>query len=294
MNKSFIYRDKLVPWLASTAPRPDASLTQATVREAINCRRSRRRPYAASNDHSFASGHAFISTWKVEDGGDIWFSARGDFTIDWGDGCIEKVSNTGKQSKYISHVYFTGGEHTVSISAGVKELRMTKYRSDETTLIEVKQWGIAQWETMEKMFDGSTHMTVSATDTPDLSKVENMSAMFRECILFNSPIEHWNYRKVKNISGMLSGAASFNQPISSMDLRAVKEIDDMLTHTTAFDQDLKLLKINSKTDTGRMFTNNYLTCSLSHYIKNYTEKHEQSVTGQELDLDSDSDSPNMV
>ena len=62
----------------------------------------------------------FVTTWETsEPGQSITVSARGKYTIDWGDGTTEKGVSGSR-----THTYGGAGSHTIRISDGIREFRL--------------------------------------------------------------------------------------------------------------------------------------------------------------------------
>lgn len=216
---------------------------------------------------------------------------KGSFSIDWGDGCVERIngdrelSKPGKIPGYhyllhdIEHYYPDAGRYTISIDGDITQFKTRPDTSD--CLIDVLQWGPARWESMMCMFSCASNLQISASDTPDLSRVSDMRYMFHACYKFNSPIEHWDVSGVVDMSGILHSAESFNRSINKMDLRSLRKTDDMLYRAYLFDQDLRDLNIGADTDTSGMFCqSNAGNVSLDDYLDSRREVEQAHEDAQ--------------
>lgn len=68
-------------------------------------------------------------------------------------------------------------------------------------LFEIQQWGDVKWRTFRSAFQDHEKLSISATDTPDLSLVRDMSNAFFRCVNFNSPnLCLWDVSHVENMS----------------------------------------------------------------------------------------------
>jgi surface protein len=94
-------------------------------------------------------------------------------------------------------------------------------------LISVDQWGDIQWTSMERAFYGCENLQITATDVPDLSKVENMSMMFYYVKNFSGNISNWDVGNVKNMTSMFYQATSFNSDLSKRDVSNVTSMAGM-------------------------------------------------------------------
>ena len=92
---------------------------------------------------------------------------------------------------------------------------------------------------MEEMFRECEKMTFAANiDTPDLTKVTDMSGMFEGCRAFNQPLEKWDVSKVTLMIGMFAYCRAFNQPLEKWDVSKVTNMLAMFDGCHAFNQPL--------------------------------------------------------
>ena len=84
-------------------------------------------------------------------------------------------------------------------------------------LLTIAQWGTGKWASMAGAFYGSSNMTMTATDAPDLSGVTDMVRMFQDASAFNGNIASWNTSNVTNISRCSIGPApsTRNRPLAT-------------------------------------------------------------------------------
>jgi surface protein len=97
---------------------------------------------------------------------------------------------------------------------------------DRNRLIEVENWGNVTWTRMDYAFYGCTNLQVTASDLPNLTNVDNLNSMFRNCTNLNSPsnIGTWNTTAVRFMGYMFYNANSFNQNIGSWNTSSVLDI----------------------------------------------------------------------
>ncbi len=226
---------------------------------------------------------AFITTWDapidkltINIPIETYYHNYG-FTIDWGDGTVE-IGLGSDDTDNIYHTYQTPGTYTVKITGDFPKIDF----EDETVapqILTVQQWGNIQWESMEDAFYGCTNLTIAATDTPDLSRVTNMSFMFRDATAINTGLSAWNTNNIELMEGTFWGATSFNGDITNWNVSNVTNMSDMfretpfnqnigswnvsnaidmegmLRSTTAFDQDIGNWNTSNVTTMEEMFKN---------------------------------------
>ena len=83
------------------------------------------------------------------------------------------------------------------------------------------------------MFNGCSVFVQSVNF--DTSKVENMSAMFKNCSSFNSAVTFTDTSQVTNMGDMFRNCSSFNQPVS-FDTSKVTRMSYMFEECSGFDQ----------------------------------------------------------
>ena len=59
--------------------------------------------------------------------------------------------------------------------------------------------------------------------------------MFKNCALFNQPLNNWDLSGVRTINAMFEGAAAFNQDLDMWDVGEVRDFQATFLFATAFD-----------------------------------------------------------
>lgn len=88
--------------------------------------------------------------------------------------------------------------------------------------------------------------------TWNVSRVVDMSNMFRDCLYYNQPLTNWNTANVKNTSYMFYNARTFNQPLTSWNMAKVENASYMFYQALKFNQDL-VWDLSKATDLSWMF-----------------------------------------
>lgn len=177
---------------------------------------------------------SFITTWQTEaNGEEIGFYISVDyeynFTVDWGDGIVETIDiNEVPDSFSIQHEYETAGTYTVAIQGQIPYFSIVNAdQGFESRLLSIEQWGKIEWENFEATFAQCSNMVYNAMDLPDLTKVQNVIAMFLDATSFNGDISGWNTANIKSMTFMFDGAVSFDQDLGSWDISSVIMMENM-------------------------------------------------------------------
>ena len=126
-------------------------------------------------------------------------------------------------------------------------------RRDHLKLLSVDQWGTGQWTSMANAFYGCENMTLTATDSPDLSQVADMSYMFAGASAFNGEIGDWDVSNVTNMQSVFADAVAFNGDIGDWDVSSVDDMSHMFADASAFNQNIGGWDVSSVDDMSHMF-----------------------------------------
>ena len=173
----------------------------------------------------------FVTTWKIVSTHSTitipTFSTETyNYTVDWGD----NVSDTNVHTGGATHTYADAGDYDIRISGTFPRIYYPSTSSDNgsSTIVAIKQWGAGrQWTSMAGAFKGAYALAGTASDKPDLSRVTDMSEMFRDATAFNQDIGNWDVSDVTSMAFMFSGARVFNQDIGGWDVRKVIDMSEM-------------------------------------------------------------------
>jgi len=213
----------------------------------------------------------FITEWKVFNGACDGFSdykitipTKGDgynYTISWGDGAVD-YNVTGD----ISHTYQKYGLYKVYIRGNFPRIYF-KYTC-AVQLYGIEQWGDIEWKSMKEAFSGAFAFSDnSSKDTPNLSKVTDMSYMFDtgeegEYKPFNLDMSGWDVSNITNMEGLFWGRKYFNQDIGKWDVSNVTNMSSMFKWARSFNQDISGWDVSNVTNMSYMFDGSQM-CSES-------------------------------
>ncbi|RUA33665.1 MAG: hypothetical protein DSY77_09125 [Bacteroidetes bacterium] len=188
-------------------------------------------------------GPAFTTIWKTDNEGgsndnQIALPLTGtDYNIYWEE--IGDTQNTGEEIGNNTHLvtFAHAGTYRVRVEGDISHINLS-LSDDNLKLLELENWGYAEWSTMNGAFAGAENLRITAIDAPDLSQVTDMSRMFYNAKSLNQDISHWDVSNVTNLSDVFHGASSFNQDLSNWDISNVTKMTRMFANTAAFNQDL--------------------------------------------------------
>ncbi|AYZ35713.1 BspA family leucine-rich repeat surface protein [Chryseobacterium indologenes] len=123
-------------------------------------------------------------------------------------------------------------------------------------LVEVSQWGDTIWlQQFNGGFASCPNLNVTATDTPNLTQINNVSQMFFNCpsLIGNNSFSNWNTSTITNMSGMFDGATLFNQNVGSWNTANVTNFSSVFSRTSAFNQNISSWNTASGTNFSAMF-----------------------------------------
>ena len=205
----------------------------------------------------------FVTTWRTMTPGEPITipvgGASGTYAINWGDGTASGEI-TGDQS----HTYDAPGTYAVRISGDFSRIHLDGAPANAQKLQSIEQWGDAQWESMGSAFKGASNMVYSATDSPNLSGVTDISGMFDSASSFNGNLSDWDVSSVTNMSGTF-WQSSFNGDLSDWDVSAATHMPGMFYGTGSFNSDLSAWDVSSVTDMSGMFWQSSFNGNLSDW-----------------------------
>ena len=200
-----------------------------------------------------AMGRAFITTWEITTANETITIPTNtnaftyNYSVDWGDD-----ENSDNQTGNATHTYATPGIYTIEITGAFPAIYFAGLRRNAIKIQTIAQWGDIVWESMRSSFDGCINLKGTATDTPNLSNVTNMTAMFLNAKAFNQDISGWDVSNVTKMAFMFDNAESFNQDVSGWNVSNVTDMRGMFINAKAFNQDISSWNVSNVTDMAFM------------------------------------------
>jgi len=167
---------------------------------------------------------------------------------------VGNPSNSGNNGPFTGNAtidFPSAGTYQVKISGDFPRIYFNN-RGDRQRILTVDQWGDQVWSNMNSAFRGCTNLKIVASDTPDLSIVEDMFAMFLGCSTFNENIDSWDVSNVKNMTSLFAGASNFDQPLNSWSVENVESMAEMFL-ASSFNQPLDTWDVENTTTMRAMF-----------------------------------------
>ncbi|WP_018127040.1 BspA family leucine-rich repeat surface protein [Balneola vulgaris] len=201
--------------------------------------------------------NAFITTWTTTGVDEtVTIPTTGgteitdfDFTVDWGDGSIERFTGDDPDP---SHTYATAGTHTIQIE-GTFPYMNAGADGDLNQLSSIEQWGNNAWENMVNTFAWARNMVYNATDAPNLSNVTSTAGMFFAAEKVNGDLSSWNTSTITDMSFMFDGATIFNGNITTWDVSSVTNMKEMFQNADSLNQDLSQWNVSAVTNMQGVF-----------------------------------------
>jgi len=205
------------------------------------------------------SQNPFITTWKTDNAGTSCnscitiptLSFGYDYDVDWdNDGTYDDIGLTGS----VTHDFGSAGTYTIRIQGDFPSIFFDN-SGDKSKILSVDQWGDIAWSSMGNAFYGCDNLTSNATDTPDLSSVNNMFYMFSDASVFNADLSGWDVSNVTIMFGVFRNASAFNGDISTWNVSNVTTMANMFTSASVFNGDLSSWDVSSVQSMASMFSN---------------------------------------
>lgn len=218
---------------------------------------------SANYKATFTVYREFITTWKTDNPGtssstSITIPTTGggyNYDVDWNnDGVYDELGITGN----VTHDFGTAGSYTIRIRGAFPRIYFNN-GGDRRKLLDISQWGSIAWSSMGSAFYGCENLNITSTDVPDLNLVTDMSYMFANCPVLNSPsnIGSWNTATVTKMNYLFSYASAFNQPIGNWNTAAVTTMYSMFYYAVAFNQPIGNWNTSAVTTMSVMFAGAY-------------------------------------
>ncbi len=220
----------------------------------------------------------FISTWYLSSPDTISLplvsNGTYNFTVNWGDGTSNTITSFFSGNK--THNYSSGGIKTITIDGVINGWSFGfGVDSNRLKLRSIEQWGVLKLGNNGANFFNCDNLNLSGvTDTLNLTGINNLSYMFRECNSLTSinNVNNWNVSGVTNMSYMFYGARNFNQPLSGWNVSNVTDMSLMFYNANQFNQPLNNWNVSKVNNMRSMFTSTLFNQPLNNWnVGNVTD-----------------------
>jgi surface protein len=212
-------------------------------------------------------GYDFVTRWNLANPGNdptqFQFNAKiavGGANYAWQEISPGNATGSGTLAAGTGSVVITGLPANAIVQLSIVPTNLLRFfinnGIDRKRLIDVENWGTANWTSMQDAFYGCDSLNISAVDLPNLGSVGSMSQMFRACTNLNSPsnINSWNTSAVTNMSSLFNSTNVFNQNIGNWNTSSVTNMSSMFYAAAAFNQNIGNWNTTSVTNMSSMFS----------------------------------------
>ncbi|MCK5201811.1 MAG: Ig-like domain-containing protein, partial [Spirochaetales bacterium] len=181
-----------------------------------------------------AENDTFTTSWQTDEYGNsgsdqiqlpLVSNGTYNFTVNWGDNTANTITVWDDPKKV--HTYASVGTYTITITGTINgwSFKNDKYGGDPAKMMIISNWGNFSFGNTEGQFYNCFNLTISATDTPNLTNTTSLSEAFWGSNLVTVPsMNLWNTSSVTDMSYMFSTAWNFNGNISAWDTSNVADM----------------------------------------------------------------------
>ena len=203
-------------------------------------------PFTANND----TNAAHISKWRVGKDNLITLpivpAASNNFTVDWGDGTIERFKHT-----LATHTYGKKGTYTVKITGKAARWSFFAIPHSRHKILTVTNFGDLGWQNLDGAFWQAENLTYVAGG--DVSEVTSMQIVFAQATNTELDIAKWDTRNVTDMRSMFADALLANPDVSNWDVSAVTNMADMFANTRTAQPNVSEWDVSAVEDMSAMF-----------------------------------------
>ncbi|MEP0265927.1 BspA family leucine-rich repeat surface protein [Dokdonia sp.] len=158
------------------------------------------------------------------------------------------------QTGELTHTFGNPGIYLIRILDGSVFPRINFSNSpDKLKITFITNWGNNPWVTMESAFEGCSNLKLDASDTPNLSNLTSTQKMFFGATSLEdveNTIGSWDMSTVERMGFMFRDCTVFNEDISNWDTSSAETFTRMFQNAPAFDQNLGNWDVSNLTSNG--------------------------------------------
>ena len=203
----------------------------------------------------------FVTTWNTEtdDASSTSITlpvVAGVYDVDTNnDGTFDRLNLTSTQTLDLG----SAGIHTIAVrpnSTNTKNELQIQFANSNNPgkLTTIENWGTIVWTSMNKAFEGCINMNIALeAGVPNLSKVTDMTEMFRGATRLTGNLNTWDVSNVTNMNSVFYGSSNFDSDLSAWNVAKVTNMHSMFRDTGNFNSDLNAWNVANVTDMSFMF-----------------------------------------
>jgi surface protein len=119
---------------------------------------------------------------------------------------------------------------------------------------QINQWNVSRVTDMSDLFKNEDNFNEPLNDW-NVSNVINMNGMFADCYRFNGLLNKWNVSRVTNMGRMFERCFNFNHELNSWNVSNVTNMNNMFQGCHIFNQELNSWNVSNVTNMSSMFEN---------------------------------------
>lgn len=205
---------------------------------------------------------SYVTVWKTGNNGStntnqIMFPAFGSFYYYYVDINDPRRNGRGKGEDATVITFPAEGTYSIAViphNGSTFNRIALDNEGDKNKLLEIRQWGSTIWSSLENAYYGAAYLTITATDLPNLTGVNNMANAFRETAISTvAQMNRWKTGIVTDMSGMFRGAYNFNEEIGAWDVSRVTNMSGMFWSASSFNKEIGSWNTGLVTDMSYMF-----------------------------------------
>lgn len=217
---------------------------------------------SSSNESCATTFNSFILSVKTDNTGPsdndqftLPLVATGtyNFTVQWGDGDSDTITVWNQAET--THTYAAAGTFEIKIRGAISSWSFNN-AGDRQKITIVSQWGGLDLGNSIGHFYGCSNLTITATDSPDLSAVTTFENTFRSCAALATitTVGSWDTSTITNFATTFQDAVLFNDGnINSWDMSLATTIASMFDGCTVFNQALNSWTLTNLTNASLAF-----------------------------------------
>ena len=137
--------------------------------------------------------------------------------VDWGDSSSSTITAFDDADRI--HEYTSSGTYTVSITGTFECIHFNN--NGDTKIKAITQWGNRPWAAVDGAFYGCSALTITASDSPNLTAVTSMGLMLAVTGLTTENLNAWDTSGITDMNSVFYNCSTANPTVTNWDTSAV-------------------------------------------------------------------------